>query len=108
MLTVDDVVDVVGFRSYRPRARSASPVTSRNWPPWHFRSSTRGGCRAGNADHTGCPSAELLTQVADIACAMRVERLLGADRPYDERIRPHPGQLASAANLRSMLILLVF
>jgi len=64
--------------------------------------------RAGDADHTGRPDAELLTQVADIACAMRVERLLGADRPYDERIRPHLGQLASAANLRSLLILLVF
>jgi histidine ammonia-lyase len=48
----------------------------------------------------------LLVKVADIACAMSVEALLGTDRPYDERvqmIRPHPGQLASAGNLRRLL-----
>lgn len=48
----------------------------------------------------------LLVKVADISCAMSVEALLGTDRPYDERvqvIRPHPGQLASAANLRRLL-----
>lgn len=50
--------------------------------------------------------AELLAKVADLACAMSIEALLGTDRPYDERvqlIRPHPGQLASAANLRVLL-----
>jgi len=50
--------------------------------------------------------AELLTRVADVACAMSVEGLLGTDRPYDPRvqeIRPHPGQQASAANLRRLL-----
>ncbi len=49
---------------------------------------------------------ELLLKVADIACAMSVEGLLGTDRAYDERvqvIRPHPGQLASARNLRTLL-----
>jgi histidine ammonia-lyase len=48
----------------------------------------------------------LLVKVADISCAMSVEALLGTDRPYDERvqvIRPHPGQLASAGNLRRLL-----
>jgi len=48
----------------------------------------------------------LLVKVADIACAMSVEALLGTDKPYDERvqvIRPHPGQLASASNLRRLL-----
>ena len=48
----------------------------------------------------------LLVKVADIAAAMSVESLLGTDRPYDQRvqvIRPHPGQLASAANLRRLL-----
>jgi histidine ammonia-lyase len=41
-----------------------------------------------------------------VACAMSIEALLGTDRPYDERvqvIRPHPGQLDSAANLRALL-----
>src|SRR6201996_3054978 len=50
--------------------------------------------------------AELLVRAADVACALSVEALLGTDRPYDERvqvIRPHPGQLASAANLRGLL-----
>src|SRR5437899_4955727 len=50
--------------------------------------------------------AEMLVQAADVACALSVEALLGTDRPYDERvqvIRPHPGQLVSAANLRGLL-----
>ena len=41
-----------------------------------------------------------------MACALSIEALLGTDRPYDERvqvIRPHPGQLDSAANLRALL-----
>ncbi len=47
-----------------------------------------------------------LLRAADVACALSVEALLGTDRPYDERVqalRPHPGQLASAANLRALL-----
>jgi histidine ammonia-lyase len=47
-----------------------------------------------------------LATVADLACAMSIEGLLGTDRPYDPRvqvIRPHPGQLDSAANLRRLL-----
>lgn len=50
--------------------------------------------------------AQLLVRVADIACAMSVEAQLGTDRPYDDRVvqlRPHPGQLTSAANLRVLL-----
>jgi histidine ammonia-lyase len=50
--------------------------------------------------------ATLLVQVADVACALSVEALLGHARPYDERVqalRPHPGQLVSAANLRALL-----
>jgi histidine ammonia-lyase len=50
--------------------------------------------------------AELLAKVADLACALSVEALLATDRAYDPRvqvIRPHPGQLASAANLRRLL-----
>jgi histidine ammonia-lyase len=47
-----------------------------------------------------------LAKAADIAAAMTVEAALGTDRPFDERLhrlRPHPGQAASAANLRGML-----
>ena len=50
--------------------------------------------------------AQTLVTAADVACALSVEALLGTDRPYDERVqvlRPHPGQLDSAANLRALL-----
>src|SRR5579859_2985969 len=50
--------------------------------------------------------AVMLVQAADMACALSIEALLGTDRPYDERVqalRPHPGQLTSAANLRGLL-----
>ncbi len=50
--------------------------------------------------------AGMLVRAADVACAMSVEALLGHARPYDERVqalRPHPGQLDSAANLRALV-----
>ncbi|CAM3105390.1 histidine ammonia-lyase [Stackebrandtia soli] len=50
--------------------------------------------------------AEALCRAADVACAVSVEALFGTDRAYDARvqvIRPHPGQLDSAANLRALL-----
>src|SRR5580704_13177423 len=50
--------------------------------------------------------AQMLVAAADVACALSVEALLGTDRTYDERVqilRPHPGQLVSAANLRALL-----
>jgi len=50
--------------------------------------------------------AGMLVRAADLACALSIEALLGHARPYDERVqalRPHPGQLDSAANLRALL-----
>lgn len=50
--------------------------------------------------------AEQYFKIADISCALSIEALFGTDRAYDERvqvIRPHPGQLDSAANLRALL-----
>lgn len=50
--------------------------------------------------------AEHLAKVADIAGAMSLEAQLGSPRPFDARVhelRPHPGQIASAANLRLLL-----
>ena len=47
-----------------------------------------------------------LLQVADIAAAMSVEGLLATDRVFAadlQALRPHPGQAASAANLRALL-----
>jgi histidine ammonia-lyase len=53
-----------------------------------------------------CTDAERLLQTADITAAMTAEALLGTDRTFQARlheIRPHPGQLASAANLALMM-----
>jgi histidine ammonia-lyase len=47
-----------------------------------------------------------LLTTADIAAAMSVEALLGTDRVFAadlQALRPHPGQAASAANLRALL-----
>jgi histidine ammonia-lyase len=53
-----------------------------------------------------CEDIALLADTADVVCAMAVEALLGTDQPFAERLvalRPHPGQAASAANLRRAL-----
>ena len=47
-----------------------------------------------------------LLKTADIAAAMSVEALLGTDRAFAAdlmALRPHPGQAASAANMRAVL-----
>jgi histidine ammonia-lyase len=49
---------------------------------------------------------EVLLPTADLACAMSVEALRGTDAPFAARVaglRPHKGQLESAANLRRLL-----
>jgi histidine ammonia-lyase len=46
-----------------------------------------------------------LLRTADVVCALSVEALLATDRPFAEaihRLRPHPGQQRSAANLRRL------
>ena len=46
-----------------------------------------------------------LTRLADVTGAMSLEALMGSNAAFDPRIhalRPHPGQLASAANLRRL------
>ena len=48
----------------------------------------------------------LLLRTADVAAAMSVEAQLGTDRVFAadlQRLRPHPGQAASATNLRALL-----
>lgn len=47
-----------------------------------------------------------LLRVADVTGAMTIESALGTDRPFAEdlmALRPHPGQAASADNLRRLL-----
>ncbi len=49
---------------------------------------------------------EALAEVADVAGSMTVEGLLGSHRPFSpllHAVRPHPGQLACAEHLRSLL-----
>jgi len=50
--------------------------------------------------------ARLVSKAADLACALSIEALLGSARPFRPEIhelRPHPGQLASAGNIRRLL-----
>ncbi len=54
----------------------------------------------------GLDRLQRLITAADIACAMSIEALLGSARPFQERIhrlRPHPGQLESAANIARLV-----
>jgi histidine ammonia-lyase len=49
---------------------------------------------------------DVLVKTADIAAAMTVEALLGTDRAFSaelQALRPHAGQVTSAANLRRLL-----
>src|SRR5215471_14942436 len=53
-----------------------------------------------------CDDARLLLRTADVTAAMSVEALLGTDRVFAadlQALRPHPGQAASAENLRRLL-----
>jgi histidine ammonia-lyase len=50
--------------------------------------------------------AKELCKLADITAAMSTEALKGSDTAFDRRIhnlRPHPGQLASASNMRRLM-----
>ncbi len=47
-----------------------------------------------------------LAKLADVACAMSLEVLMGSNSEFDPRIhqvRPHPGQIASAKNMLRLL-----
>ncbi len=47
-----------------------------------------------------------LAKLADVACAMSLEVLMGSNSEFDPRIhrvRPHPGQMASAGNMLRLL-----
>jgi histidine ammonia-lyase len=54
-----------------------------------------------------CTDLAALLRVADVAAAMSVEALLGTDRAFAEdliALRPQPGQVDSASNLRALLV----
>ncbi len=51
-------------------------------------------------------AAEVLIDTAEVVCAMTLDALRGTPRAFDQRlhaIRPHPGQLTSAAHLLRLL-----
>jgi histidine ammonia-lyase len=53
-----------------------------------------------------CADSERLFKTADVTAAMSAEALLGTDRAFQSRlqeVRPHPGQMASAANLARLM-----
>ena len=53
-----------------------------------------------------CADAARLFRAADVTAAMSAEALLGTDRTFQARlheVRPHPGQVASAANLSRLM-----
>ena len=53
-----------------------------------------------------CADAERIFKTADVTAAMSAEALLGTDRTFQARlqeVRPHRGQVASAANLASLM-----
>ena len=53
-----------------------------------------------------CADAERVFKTADVTAAMSAEALLGTDRTFQARLhelRPHPGQVASAANLARLM-----
>jgi histidine ammonia-lyase len=53
-----------------------------------------------------CTDAERIFRTADVTAAMSAEALLGTDRAFQARlqvVRPHPGQIASAANLSRLM-----
>ncbi len=54
----------------------------------------------------GLHRAGRLAVAADLACALSVEGLLASERPFQQKIhavRPHPGQIVSAENVRRLL-----
>lgn len=54
----------------------------------------------------GASDCATLLRTADVTAAMTIESALGTDRPFAAdlmALRPHPGQAASAANLRALL-----
>lgn len=50
--------------------------------------------------------ARRLADAADAACGLSVEALMASARPFEERVhrlRPHPGQIVSARNIRRLI-----
>jgi histidine ammonia-lyase len=65
-----------------------------------------GTCGLTGIGALACRRASQLVKLADVAGAMTLEALRGSYVPFDPRlqaVRPHPGQVATAENLRRLL-----
>ncbi|HSL12048.1 MAG TPA: histidine ammonia-lyase [Actinomycetota bacterium] len=85
------------------RAAGLSPIELEAKEGLALVNGTQGMLAIGALAHA---RAERLAVTADVVAAMTIEAALGTDAPFDERLhalRPHPGQVASAANLRRLL-----
>lgn len=54
----------------------------------------------------GLDAARQLLIASDVACAMTIEAMMGSSRPFRDdihRLRPHPGQIASARRIAELL-----
>jgi len=54
----------------------------------------------------GLHAARQLLIASDVACAMTIEAMMGSARPFREdihRLRPHPGQIASARRIAALI-----
>ncbi len=50
--------------------------------------------------------ARILVETADVACSLSVEALMGSSRPFRpevHQLRPHPGQVSSAARIAALI-----
>ena len=90
-------------RRRRSRGRAWRRSRSRRRKGWRSSTARRACSRSGSSPPA---RAERLARTADVVAAMTIEAALGTDAPFDERLqrlRPHPGQNASASNLRRLL-----
>jgi len=87
---------------------SAQALTRAGLKPYRYEAKEALACINGTQLMTAVGGLALvrarrLLKLADIIAAMSVEALMGTDshfHPAIQRVRPHPGQIASAANLR--------
>jgi histidine ammonia-lyase len=95
----------------RKRVSAAAALRKAGLAPYRFRTkealSLINGTQFTAAMLAGAlADLEDLLKLADVAAAMSLEALKGSLRPFDPRFhrrRPHPGQLASAGNVRALL-----
>ncbi|MEX2116023.1 MAG: histidine ammonia-lyase [Bacteroidota bacterium] len=102
---------------WRISGGKARPISSRVSLKAHHLRPVRLGAKEGlaliNGTQMMCAYAALavyeaqrLSIIADIASSISIEALRGSDTPFDDRIqrlRPHPGQIAVARNLRQLM-----